>query len=224
MAEGIAANQVAQDQAKADPTPNAPGTGNPPPAPPAAPAPPAPAPPPPPGLITGPNAANGFLGTLSAFADGNSWMKARVIQGHASTLNNIGTVPTLSTPRVGVGRQEHAIIPKLPPGYAAGSTGAGPCIGVIIRYPRGGAVCVYHFGPGDNPVTTMNMTKPSAYPDGTFAMVFGGDNSPPSNALLGRVVAYLKNNAVDYGYSDSTGANIDSNGQFFLYLNDSIKP
>ena len=204
MAASAATAQVAQGTAKPAPPP-----------------PKAPAPPPPPGTVTGTNVNDATNQAILRMGGVDANFKQTVLAKKQTTLKNIGAVK--GPLHVGVGGGQYAIIPKLPPGYTAGSTGAGPCIGVIISSPNG-HIYVYHFNNNQNPARTMFQTRTAPYPAGSTAIIFGGDNSKESNFTLGSVVTYLSANAVNYNYSNTTGANVDSTGTYFLFLKDGNSP
>jgi len=219
-AEQATAGSASKATGTSNATPNAPGTGTPAPPPPATPAPPAVGPPPP--ITRGANQSKDLGYDLFQMALSNTYYKTLLLTKQRQSLTNIGTNPNAKT-RIGVAMDNYAIVPKLPPGYSMGTTGAGPCIGVVIADPIGRVSC-YHFSQGNNPGRTLNMTNPGGYPKGTRAIIFGGDNSAPSNFTLGMVVSNLESNSVGYVYSNTTGGNVDSNGMFFLYKNDGGAP
>jgi RHS repeat-associated protein len=126
-------------------------------------------------------------------------------------------------PHTGVQQGNYMVFSKVPPGSIVGTKGAGPCIGVIIRYPTGETM-VHHFQGGNQPARTMYNTRPFAPPPGSTGLVFGGNGDPASNFLLGSVTGDLDSNKVDWGYSNTTGGNVDGNGNFILYPNEGMKP
>ncbi len=173
--------------------------------------------------VGGTNETYGLLGDI-LFAVGASPTNLK----NTILLSKGKSLPTVKRPlrpdmSVGVGQGKYTVFSVIPNGTSVGTTGAGPCIGVIIRYPTG-KTFVYHFQGGDHPARTFVNTRPVAPPPGTTALVFGGNNSPSSNFLLGSVVGYLDSNGVLWGYSDTTGGNVDGKGQYFLYPNDDMRP
>ncbi len=149
-------------------------------------------------MVTGSNVDDALDQSILRMGGVDANYKQAMLNGKATTRKNIGG--QRAAPR---GRC--ASIPKLPPGYTAGSTGAATCIGVIITTPKG-QVDSYHFNAG------------------TTAIIFGGDNSKESNFPIGSVVSHLTADAVNHNCSNTTGANDDSTGSYFLFLKDGLPP
>ena len=92
--------------------------------------------------------------------------------------------------------------------------------------PRRSQTNCTHFGPSQLAGKTVLKNTPyyTRYPEGTKALLFGGNNGPESNFVLRDLVTTLQLCGIGYQYSDTTGANIDSNGNFFLYQKDGGNP
>jgi hypothetical protein len=115
-------------------------------------------------------------------------------------------------PGVGVLGGQHRFFGPLAPGQVAGTAGAHTCIGVIVVAPDG-TVFVAHFTAGDTPKKTMRYS----FPKGSKAIVFGGDNSGPSNSTLASAIAGLKGKGVTIvGISDTDSCWVDATGKFYV--------
>jgi hypothetical protein len=101
-----------------------------------------------------------------------------------------------------------------------GTTGARPCICVIVVGPKDAAgkriIWVYHFNPGDNPRATFKRDK---FPKGSHAVIAGGDdNDPASTSTLYDVLASLVlAEAIIDGVYNSPGIWVDSKGKYYVY-------
>ena len=123
--------------------------------------------------------------------------------------------------RTGVSGGEHLIATNFDEGRFVGSTGAGPCIGLILIVPsqHGRTYAVYHFTATEDPSATI--AELGTLPSGTRAALFGGDNSSGSNFTLRGVLNHLRGHAIEIeGYSDSVGLWIDSTGRYYRYRTD----
>jgi hypothetical protein len=98
-------------------------------------------------------------------------------------------------PRSSVGAGQIIKFSEIPKGHLVGTFGAGPCIGVMIykRDPQTGQIIestVAHFNAMNHPSKDFSQMT---FPAGSEAIVFGGDNSNESNAVLGSVLRFLEN-------------------------------
>lgn len=106
----------------------------------------------------------------------------------------------------------------LPAGRFAGSFGAGPCIGLLLRVP-GKEAWAAHFSATDSPRALLKKaTPPEGFPAGTRAALFGGDGSPDSDRTLAAVVRFLMANKdrvkID-GYADRADLYVDGEGRYY---------
>ena len=100
----------------------------------------------------------------------------------------------------------------------AGTTGAGPCVGLIILGPPAARreVWAYHFEPDDHPPATLNRDAP--FPAGSTAILFGGKNGEASTAgLLDAILPNLQTQGVTViGLYNSPGLWVDNSGNFYV--------
>jgi len=110
---------------------------------------------------------------------------------------------------------------SIPDGFMVGTSGAGPCIGVIIVGPPDRAgnreIWVYHFQSGDNVSGTLNRDGP--FPKGSKAVIFGGQNGVrESMGSLNDVESSLRGcNVTIDGVYNSPGLWVDRNGNYFVH-------
>jgi len=119
------------------------------------------------------------------------------------------------------GPKEWWVAPKnggIPALGLAGTTGAGPCIGLIILGPPSTRreVWVYHFEADDHPAATLNGNSP--FPAGSTAVLFGGQNgSASSSGLIDSILPSLQTHGVTVnGLYNSPGLWVDNAGNFYV--------
>jgi hypothetical protein len=139
-----------------------------------------------------------------------------------TVMTNLGELDPEVGPRdfensIGVSGGQHIVVPleDVPEGGLVGSTGAGPCVGLIIVDDEN--IYVFHF----TQTTDVSQALAEAIDDlgaDAHAAIFGGDGSPLSEQTLEEVMDYLNAHSeitID-GYSNTPGLWVDSDGDYHI--------
>ncbi len=141
----------------------------------------------------------------------------------STVIGQVGTLPTTGIgvfeppTRHGASGGEHVTVGSLPPGHYAGSTGAGPCVIVIVTIwtANGPVFHVYHFQVGDDVSAALGAL--GDVPGCTSVALAGGDGSNGSNQLIQQVLNWVQAHndaaAID-GYYDGPGLWVDADGNY----------
>lgn len=108
----------------------------------------------------------------------------------------------------------------LAPGQMVGTTGADPCVGVIVIHRAAGVPTkffVYHFEAGDKPSATL--ARDGALISGAQVVIFGGSNADPSsNGLYQNVIDQCPvGSGIDVKISPKCGLWVDRDGNLFMF-------
>ncbi|MFN7891403.1 MAG: hypothetical protein ACK5OC_14015 [Pirellula sp.] len=139
-----------------------------------------------------------------------------------TVISNVGEIEPEVGPRdidnsIGVSGGQHIVVPidSAPEGALVGSTGAGPCIGLIVH--DNDNIYVFHFAQTTDVSETIDIAI-QELGDDAHAAIFGGDGSALSEQTLEEVMDYLHGNpeiTID-GYADTPGLWIDVDGVYHI--------
>ena len=138
-----------------------------------------------------PNTDFSDLGLLLCLVEASFFSKATLLEWipHV-TLRDCG-----SNKRFRVSQGNQRICGGLPGNCAwLGTTGAEPCVGVVIVGPSGSPAEGFHFEADDNP--RESMFTYGGWPGGSKAIICGGDDSTASRCTLLRTITGLVANGV----------------------------
>ncbi len=162
-----------------------------------------------------PNIKDGFFQQLMLGLDG---YRGDHIQ---EVIVDVGVLCTAITPRdldnstsaPTAGTQVTVPIDNMPDGHLVGTTGAGPCIVLIVTDATN--IHVFHFVGGDNVASTLAATLANLGPNAQAALA-GGDGNPASNHTLDRVTDFLDAHPTInvQGFSNTSGLCVNAEGTF----------
>jgi hypothetical protein len=150
---------------------------------------------------------------LNAGSWPDSLDRARILWSHKVQTLVPHEVP-ISSRTIGARQGGSVFASNLGPGEVAGSSGAGPCVILVIKGPGSGFVRAWHFEATDS--VTATLARDLAGSSGGRAGIAGDlEDDKTGNALLATVLAVLKNRniAID-GYHKSDELWVDSNGHW----------
>ncbi len=114
------------------------------------------------------------------------------------------------------------------PGQKVGTTGADPCVGVIVVQRNAAGVptkfFVYHFQAGDKPAATL--ARDGALKSGAQVTIFGGSNGDPSsNNLYKNIIDQCPvGGGINVKISPKCGLWVDRDGKLFMFPSEAAVP
>ncbi|TWT75097.1 putative deoxyribonuclease RhsB [Allorhodopirellula solitaria] len=161
--------------------------------------------------------------------DVNVWPYTGTPGGKKKAQQTLGIPPVKVVPYPGY-RRTHGVpqgknshFSNIPFGHYVGTTGAGPCVGLIIvspgdKTPGGGMrdIWVYHFEADDHPNNSIDLHD---LPTGSEGIIFGGDDRTESSpALIDAIIADLKARGIKIrGLYNSPGMWADRHGTCYVF-------
>jgi RHS repeat-associated protein len=112
------------------------------------------------------------------------------------------------------GSGDYVTVTNKPAGQIVGVTGADPCVGVVLRPPKGSPYpyVAVHFAATNNPSAFLSNYQGMGY----VAIITGAGTDPQGWDLLNKVIKSIHENHIDYqGYVPHTMAGVDENGQVY---------
>ena len=183
-----------------------------------------PTPPPPPAGTIQSNVTTWFGLSNAPIGYKNSQITARGLAG-VTTL----TTPPAAGMTTGVVRGQGGIFTRaaIAPGQMVGTTGADPCVGVIVIHRAAGVPTkffVYHFQVGDKPAATL--ARDGALISGVQVVIFGGSNGDPSsNGLYKNVIDQCPvGSGINVKISPKCGLWVDRDGNLFMFPSEASTP
>ena len=159
---------------------------------------------------------------MTLFGSTAFYVDSFISQEQQIVMTNVGELNPEVGPRdiqtsIGVSGGEHIVVPidQVPDGVLVGSTGAGPCIGLIIV--DADYIYVFHFAQTTDVAQTISVAIQDLGDD-AHAAIFGGDGTPLSEQTLENVMDYLGSHpdiTID-GYSDTPGLWVDADGGYHI--------
>jgi len=143
--------------------------------------------------------------------------------------SRLKTIPNVANPKTspltnttGPTGGNYKIYGSSSPPVAVGGGGSATCILLVVKVAATPPlVAVFHFSLGGNgsghdaPYTTLEQFS---WPNGSTAIVAGGDNSPQSNTLADEVIGAANWAGLHVvGVSPNSMAGVDQNGNWFQY-------
>ena len=161
--------------------------------------------------------------------DVNTWPYTGVPGGKKKAQQTLGLPPVKVRPYPGykvthgVPQGKNAHFSNIPFGHYVGTTGAEPCVGLIIispgdKTPGGGLrdIWVYHFEADDHPNNSIDLHDP---PKGSEGVIFGGDDRTESSpGLIDAIIADLRARGIKIrGLYNSPGMWADRHGTCYVF-------
>lgn len=131
------------------------------------------------------------------------------------TIEPTGVVP----PGVGTIGGEYKVFDKstLGPNDVVGGGGFDGCIGVIVVEPGAkGRIVVCHFQGFNSPAATFGTLYKWKFRKGSQVIVFGGNNSAPSRAMLANALQGISYILLKPSYLPYNGAWVNSQGTVYV--------
>ncbi len=126
--------------------------------------------------------------------------------------------------KTGVAQGSGQSFTDIPDGHYVGSTGAQPCIIVIIVSPpfRSDAttrIRVYHFDAGDDPIATLNRDRFKFTKGSRIALAGGDAKDPISMGTLEAIWSFIAHSHTGLhfdGIHNTPGLWVDNNGTYYV--------